>query len=54
MNILKSAIDLEKKARVFKRYQALHLFFSGKTGKEVDAIVDIIKTCNVCCGQAFL
>jgi len=35
LNLIKAAMDCEKKVRVFKRYQALYLFLSGKTGEEV-------------------
>ncbi len=40
---IKNAMDLEKKARIFKRYQALYLFLSGKTCNEVADIVGITK-----------
>ena len=32
--IIKKAMNLEKKARVFKRYQTLYLYLSGKTCEE--------------------
>lgn len=41
--LIKAAMDSEKKVRVFKRYQALYLFLSGKTCKETAAIVGITK-----------
>lgn len=41
LNSIKAAMDSEKKVRVFKRYQALYLFLSGKTGEEVAKIVGI-------------
>ena len=41
LNSIKAAMDLEKKVRVFKRYQALYLFLSGKTREEVAEIVGI-------------
>ncbi len=37
-------MDSEKKVRVFKRYQALYLFLSGKTCDEVAEIVGITRT----------
>jgi len=36
-------MDTEKKARIFKRYQALYLFLSGKSCREVAEIVGITK-----------
>lgn len=49
LNLIKAAMDSEKKVRVFKRYQALYLFLSGKSCKETAAIVGIAKTtvCNI-------
>jgi len=49
INIVKAAMDSEKKVRVFKRYQALYLFLSGKTCEETAAIVGVTKTtvCNI-------
>ena len=41
LNQIKAAMDSEKKVRVFKRYQALYLFLSGKTCEEVAEIVGI-------------
>ncbi|WP_408606448.1 IS630 family transposase [Anaerocolumna jejuensis] len=41
LNLIKKAMDSEKKVRVFKRYQALYLFLSGKTRKEVAQIVGV-------------
>jgi putative transposase len=43
LKAVKSAMDAEKKARVFKRYQALYLFLSGKTCREVAEIVGVTK-----------
>ena len=40
---IKAAMDSEKKARVFKRYQALYLFLTGKTCDEVADIVGIAR-----------
>jgi len=40
---IKKAMDSEKNARVFKRYQALYLYLSGKTCEETAAIVNISK-----------
>jgi hypothetical protein len=34
LNSIKAAMDIEKKVRVFRRYQALYLFLSGKTREE--------------------
>ena len=42
-NAIKSAMDAEKNIRVFKRYQALYLFLSGKSCREVAEIVGITK-----------
>jgi len=44
LNSIKAAMDLEKKVRVFKRYQALYLFLSGKTREEAAEIVGISPT----------
>jgi putative transposase len=44
---IEKAMNAEKKARVFKRYQALYLFLSGKTCKEIASIVGI--TANTVC-----
>jgi transposase len=41
LNTIKEAMELEKTVRVFKRYQALYLFLSGKTREEVAKIVGI-------------
>lgn len=41
LNSIKAAMDSEKKVRVFKRYQALYLFLSGKAREEVAKIVGI-------------
>jgi len=41
LNSIKAAMDSEKKVRVFKRYQALYLFLSGKTREEAAKIVGI-------------
>lgn len=41
LDIIKAAMDSEKKVRVFKRYQALHLFLSGKKRDEVAKIVGL-------------
>ena len=43
LKTIKSAMDAEKKARVFKRYQALYLFLSGKPCREVAEIAGITK-----------
>jgi transposase len=40
---VKSAMNNEKEARYFKRYQALYLYLSGKKGDEVACIVGISK-----------
>jgi len=40
---IKTAMDAEKKARIFKRYQALYLYLSGKKCIEVADIVGITK-----------
>lgn len=44
LDSIKAAMNLEKKIRVFKRYQALYLFLSGKTREEVAEIVGISPT----------
>ncbi len=41
LNLIKKAMGSEKKVRVFKRYQALYHFLSGKTREEVAQIVGI-------------
>jgi putative transposase len=41
LNAIKKAMDSEKKVRVFKRYQALYHFLSGKTREEVAQIVGV-------------
>ena len=41
LGCIKSAMNLEKKVRVYKRYQALYLFLTGKTREEVATIVGI-------------
>lgn len=41
LDLIKAAMDSEKKARIFKRYQALYLFLSGKRGGEVAKIIGI-------------
>jgi transposase len=43
INAVKAAMDSEKKVRVFKRYQALYLFLSGKTCEETATIVGVTK-----------
>jgi transposase len=43
LKIIKSAMDAEKNARVFKRYQALYLFLSGKPCREIAEIAGITK-----------
>ena len=43
LNEVKAAMDAEKKVRVFKRYQAVYLFLSGKTCRDVAEIVGITK-----------
>ena len=43
LGLVRAAMDTEKKARVFKRYQALYLFLSGKKCIEVAEIVGITK-----------
>ncbi|XEQ94319.1 hypothetical protein SCACP_32180 [Sporomusa carbonis] len=47
LNEIKNAMNTEKRARIFKRYQALYLFLSGKTCKEIASIVGI--TANTVC-----
>jgi transposase len=44
---IENAMNTEKRARTFKRYQPLYLFLSGKTCKEVASIVEI--TANTVC-----
>ncbi len=44
LDSIKAAMNLEKKVRVYKRYQALYLFFSGKKREEVAEIVGISPT----------
>lgn len=41
LNKIKAAMEAEKKVRVYKRYQALYLFLSGKTCEEVAKILGI-------------
>jgi len=43
LSAVKVAMDTEKKARIFRRYQALYLFLSGKSCREVAEIVGITK-----------
>jgi len=43
LKLIKAAMDSEKRTRVFKRYQALYLFLSGKTCEETAAIVGLNK-----------
>ncbi len=49
LNLVKAAMDAEKKVRVFRRYQVLYLFLSCKTCEETAQIVGITKTsvCNI-------
>lgn len=47
LSLIKSAMEAEKSVRVFKRYQALYLFLSGKTCREVAEIVGLTQT-TVC------
>jgi transposase len=47
LTTIKNAMDTEKRARVFKRYQALYLFFSGKTCRDIAKIIGI--TANTVC-----
>ena len=44
---IKLAMDNEKRARFFKRYQALYLFFSGKTCRDIAEMLGI--TANTVC-----
>jgi len=44
LDAIKSVMDQEKIVRVFKRYQALYLFLSGKT---YNAVADIISVTSV-------
>ena len=44
LDAIKSVMDQEKIVRVFKRYQALYLFLSGKT---YNAVADIIGVTSV-------
>ena len=41
LNRIKTAMDSEKKIYIYKRYQVLYLFLSGRTCKEVAEIVDV-------------
>lgn len=41
LNLIKNAMDSEKNVRVYKRYQALYLFLSGKPREEVAQIVSV-------------
>lgn len=41
LNLIKAAMESEKTARVFKRYQALYLFLSGYKCREVAEIVGL-------------
>lgn len=43
---VKAAMDTQKKVKIFKRFQALYLYLSGKTCKEVAKIVGLNK-CTV-------
>lgn len=43
LNLIKTAMESEKKSRVFKRYQAVYLYLSGKTCQEVADIVGLNK-----------
>lgn len=43
LNKVKEAMNAEKKARVYKRYQSLYLYMSGKTCNEVAEIVGLNK-----------
>jgi transposase len=43
---VKAAMDAQKKVKIFKRFQALYLYLSGKTCKEVAKIVGLNK-CTV-------
>jgi putative transposase len=49
LNAIKYAMDNEKIARVFKRYQALYLFLFGKTCRDIAKTIGITKTtvCNL-------
>ena len=47
LSAIKNAMDNEKKARVFKRYQALYLFFSGKSCRNIAKTIGI--TANTVC-----
>lgn len=44
LDTIKAAMNLEKKARVFKRYQALYLFLSGKKRAEIAEFLGISVT----------
>jgi len=46
---IKFAMEKEQTPRVYKRYQALYLFLSGKTCKEVSSLIGLtdITVCNI-------
>lgn len=49
LSAIKIAMEKEKVARVYKRYQALYLFLLGKTCKEISELIGItaITVCNI-------
>ena len=49
LSAIKLAMEKEKLARVYKRYQALYLFLSGRTCKEISDLIGItsITVCNI-------
>ena len=44
LNEVKATMDAEKKARVYKRYQSVYLYLSGRTCAEVAEIVGLDKS----------
>lgn len=44
LNKVKAAMNAEKKARVYKRYQSVYLYLSGRTCAEVANIIGLNKT----------
>ena len=44
LNLIKMAMDAESKIHIYKRYQALYLFLSGRTCKETAEILGITST----------
>lgn len=49
LSALKLAMDKEKVARVYKRYQALYFFLLGKTCQEISDLIGItaVTVCNI-------